>query len=65
MLTNSAPEGQQNLEALWANVQAKYRASRHYRAGNDPEYAKALAEFDRAANPPKASNIISFPGARK
>jgi hypothetical protein len=60
MLTNFSPEGQQTLDALWANVQAVYAASRHYRAGDNPEYAKALAEFDRAANPLKSSNIIPF-----
>jgi hypothetical protein len=53
-MSNTALETQ-----LWEKVKRAYAASRHYRAGDDPEYAKALAEFDRVANPP-ASNIIPF-----
>jgi len=50
------------LEAkLWENVQKAYAASRSYRAGDNPEYAKALAEFDRVANPPNPiTNVIPF-----
>jgi hypothetical protein len=44
---------------LWEKVQQAYARSQHYRAGDNPEYAKALAEFDRVANPP-ASNVIQF-----
>jgi hypothetical protein len=45
---------------LWENVQKAYRASRCYRAGDDPAFAKALAEFDRVANAPSSTNVISF-----
>jgi hypothetical protein len=49
------------LEAqLWENVQRAYARSRCYRAGDDPEYAKALAEFDRVANARPESHIIQF-----
>jgi hypothetical protein len=50
------------LEAkLWENVQKAYGASQSHRAGDNPEYAKALAEFDRVANPPSpATNSIPF-----
>jgi hypothetical protein len=61
-MSNTALETQ-----LWEKVKRAYAASRHYRAGDDPEYAKALAEYDRVANPPPpASNIIPFrrPGVR-
>jgi hypothetical protein len=46
---------------LWENVQRAYAKSRCYRAGDDPEFAKALAEFDRVANArPAESNVIQF-----
>jgi hypothetical protein len=45
---------------LWENVQRAYARSRCYRASDDPEYAKALAEFDRVANGNPASNVIQF-----
>jgi hypothetical protein len=53
---------QATLEAkLWENVQKAYAASRSYRAGDNPEYAMALAEFDRVANHPSpATNVIPF-----
>ena len=54
-MTSTALEAQ-----LWENVQRAYAKSRCYRAGDDPEYAAALAEFDRVANP--ASNVIPFRG---
>ena len=53
-MNNTAMETQ-----LWERVQRAYAKSRCYRAGDDPEYAKALAAFDRVANPP-ASNVIQF-----
>ena len=52
-MTNAALEAQ-----LWEKVQRAYANSRCYRAGDDPEYAAALAEFDRVANP--RSNVIQF-----
>jgi hypothetical protein len=45
---------------LWEKVQRAYAKSRCYRAGDDPEYAKALAEFDRVANAAPPSNVIQF-----
>jgi hypothetical protein len=57
-MSNTALESQ-----LWAKVQQAYARSRHYRAGDNPEYAKALAEFDRAANrqpAPASSNVVPF-----
>jgi hypothetical protein len=45
---------------LWERVRLAYAKSRCYRAGDDPEYAKALAEFDRVAKARPASNIIQF-----
>ena len=52
-----------NLETkLWENVQRAYAKSRCYRAGDDPEYAAALAAYDRAANPQSAnSNVVFLP----
>jgi hypothetical protein len=47
---------------LWEKVQQAYAKSRCYRAGDDPEFAKALAEFARVANPP--TNVIPFRKAR-
>jgi hypothetical protein len=60
-MSNTALETQ-----LWERVQAIYATSKFYRAGDNPEYAKALAEFDRVANPPAKTNVIPFrkPGAR-
>jgi hypothetical protein len=57
-MSNTALESQ-----LWEKVQRAYGKSRCYRAGDDPEYARALAEFDRVANPP-TNNIIPFRKAR-
>jgi hypothetical protein len=55
-MSNTALETQ-----LWQRVQAIYATSRHYRAGDNPEYAKALAEYDRVANPSRsATNVIQF-----
>jgi hypothetical protein len=46
---------------LWELVQSAYAKSKSYRAGDDPEFARALAEFYRISNPPKrASNVIVF-----
>ena len=55
MMSNTALEAQ-----LWEKVQRAYAKSRCYRAGDDPDFAKALAEFDREANARSASNIIQF-----
>ena len=55
MMSNTALESQ-----LWEKVQQAYAKSRCYRAGDDPEYAKALAEFDRVANAQPATNVIQF-----
>jgi hypothetical protein len=55
MMSNTALESQ-----LWEKVQRAYAKSRCYRAGDDPEFAKALAEFDRVANARPASNVIQF-----
>ena len=55
MMSNTALEAQ-----LWEKVQRAYAKSRCYRAGDDPEYASALAEFDRVANPPPVSNVVQF-----
>jgi hypothetical protein len=48
------------LEAiLWERVQAIYAKSTHYRAGDNPEFARALAAFDRVANLPQTqTNVI-------
>jgi hypothetical protein len=54
-MSNSALESQ-----LWEAVQRAYARSSCYRAGDDPEYARALAEFDRVANPPPVSNVVQF-----
>jgi hypothetical protein len=45
---------------LWENVQKAYRASRCDRAGDDPAFAKALAEFDQIANARPSTNVIPF-----
>jgi hypothetical protein len=51
---------------LWEKVQKAYAASRSYRAGDNPAFAKALAEFERVANPQPETNVIPFraPGGR-
>jgi hypothetical protein len=54
-MSNTALESQ-----LWEKVQQAYAKSRCYRAGDDPEYARALAEFDRVANARPATNVIQF-----
>jgi hypothetical protein len=59
MMSNTALESQ-----LWEKVQRAYAKSRCHRAGDDPEYAKALAEFDRVANARPASNVIQFRALR-
>jgi hypothetical protein len=46
---------------LWEEVQKAYALSRAYRAGDDPEYAKALAEYQRVAFGPPRTNVIPFP----
>ena len=53
----------QSLEAiLWERVQAIYATSTHCRAGDNPEFARALAAFERVANPSHASgNVIFLP----
>jgi hypothetical protein len=43
---------------LWEKVQRAYADSHCYRAGDNPEFARALAEFDRVANERQASNVI-------
>lgn len=54
-MSNTALECQ-----LWKKVQQAYAKSRCYRAGDDPEYAAALAEYERVANARPASNVIQF-----
>ena len=49
---------------LWENVQRAYANSRCYRASDDPEFAKALAEFERAANARPVENVVPFPAWR-
>jgi len=57
MTSNTALESQ-----LWEKVQQAYAKSRCYRAGDDPEYAAALAEYNRVANPqPANSNVVFLP----
>jgi hypothetical protein len=58
-MSNTASETQ-----LWEKVQRAYAKSRCYRAGDDPEYARALAEFDRVANARPVSNVIQFQPSR-
>ena len=48
------------LGRLWENVQRAYAESRSYRASDNPEYAKALAEYDRAANGQPVSNVFQI-----
>ena len=45
---------------LWENVQRAYAKSSSYRAGDDAEYAAALAEYDRVANARPSGNVIQF-----
>ena len=45
---------------LWENVQRAHPKSRCYRAGDDPEYAAALAEYDRVATGRPVNNVIQF-----
>jgi hypothetical protein len=54
-MSNTALEAQ-----LWEKVRRAYAKSRCYRAGDDPEYARVLAEFDRVANPLPKNNVIPF-----
>jgi hypothetical protein len=54
-MSNTALEAQ-----LWEKVQRAYAKSRCYRAGDAPEFARALAEFDRVANARPATNVIQF-----
>jgi hypothetical protein len=52
---------------LWQEVQLAYAASRDYRAGNNAEYAKALAAWAQFANADdRPSNVLPFkrPGAK-
>jgi hypothetical protein len=57
----------QSLEAqLWEKVQKAYAASRSYRAGDDPDYAKALADYQFLFLGPPRTNVIPFPsGGRR
>jgi len=49
------------LEArLWEKVQKAYAASRSYRAGDDPDYAKALADYQRVVIGPAQTNVVPF-----
>jgi hypothetical protein len=45
---------------LWEEVQRTYAASGSYRAGNNPEFAKALAEYERVALKVPQTNVIPF-----
>jgi hypothetical protein len=36
------------LEQLWQEVQRAYASQHEYRAGNNPECAKAIAEYAKA-----------------
>ena len=54
-MSNTALEDQ-----LWEKVQRAYAASRSYRAGNNPEFAKALAEYERVALKVPQTNVIPF-----
>jgi hypothetical protein len=48
-------------QQLWEELQRAYANSSDYRAGNNPEYAKALAAWERvalAADQP--SNVLPF-----
>ena len=48
-------------QKLWQDVQCAYAKSRDYRAGNNPEYAKALAAWERVAlATDQPSNVLPF-----
>jgi hypothetical protein len=60
---NSSPGKEADL---WEKVQNAYAQSRAYRAGDDPDYAKALAEYQRVVFGLPRTNLISFPtGVRR
>jgi hypothetical protein len=62
-ILNSSPSGEVDL---WKKVQAAYAASPSYRAGDDPDYAKALAEYQRLVFGSPETNVIPFPtGGRR
>lgn len=52
---NAAQEQQ-----LWQKVQRAYAKSRDYRAGDNAEYASALAAWERVANADNPSNVLPF-----
>jgi hypothetical protein len=54
-MSNAALETQ-----LWEKVQRAYAKSKCYRAGDDPDFARALAEFERISDAPKAGNVVPF-----
>jgi hypothetical protein len=56
-ILNSSPGKEADL---WEKVKAAYSASRSYRAGNDPDYAKALAEYEIQVFGPARTNVIPF-----
>jgi hypothetical protein len=45
---------------MWEKVQKAYAASKSYRAADDPDFAKALAEFEKIACVVAATNVIPF-----
>ena len=48
-------------QQLWQDVQRAYAKSRDYRAGNNPEYAEALAAWERVAlSDERSSNVLPF-----
>ena len=60
-MSNAALETQ-----LWEKVQRAYAASTSCRAGDNADYARALAEFERVAFGERRSNVIRFErGVRK
>jgi hypothetical protein len=61
-ILNSSPGEEADL---WEKVQAAYAASRSYRAGDDPDYAKALAEYQRIVFGPVGTNILPFPSGER
>jgi hypothetical protein len=50
---------------LWEKVKAAYAASTSYRAGDNPNYAKALAEYQRVVFGLPQTNVIPFPSRRR
>ncbi len=46
---------------LWQEVQKAYASSQSYRAGDDPDYAKALAEYQRLVFGSPGTKVIPFP----